>query len=312
MNRATFAGLSAGAMLLAPALAASQSLPTIRVSTTIDEDAAGVLYGVDAGLFARGGVDVQLQKLNNGAAVAAAVIGGSVDIGKSSTMQLVTAHSKGIPFVIIASAVNFTNDILNAGFVVAKDSPIKTGKDFNGKTLSCAALHDLFSLAMSAWIDQHGGDSRTVKYIELPNAAAPDALLGGRIDGATLANPRLTQALASGQVRLLGQSFSAIAPRFMAAAFFSTADWLAKNRDAANRFRKTLEEASKYVNDHHAETADMVARFSGLDPKALSDMQRSELSTTLDPKLLQPLIDRAARYQAIPKAFDARELLDAG
>jgi NitT/TauT family transport system substrate-binding protein len=309
MKRSTFAAL-AGAATLAPRFALAQALPAIRVSSTADEDIAGVLYGLEGGLFKSAGIDVQLQKLNSGAAAAAAVIGGSIDIGKSSTMQLVTAHAKGIPFVIIASAQNFRDDILNAGLIVAKDSPIKTGKDFNGKTLSCAALGDLFSIAMAAWIDQHGGDSKTVKFVELPNAAAPEAILTGRVDGATVANPRLAEALTSGKLRLLGQSFSAIAPRFMAAAFFSTADWLAKNRDAANRFRKVMEASSAYVNSHHAETVDMIARYSGLDPKSLANMQRSELSTTLDPKLLQPLIDRAAKYGAIPKAFDARELMD--
>jgi NitT/TauT family transport system substrate-binding protein len=309
LKRSTFAAL-AGAATLAPQAIAAQAPPTIRVASTADEDIAAVLYGLEAGLFKNAGIDVQLTKLNNGAAVAAAVIGGSIDIGKSSTMALVSAHVKGIPFVIIASAQNFRDDILNAGLLVAKDSPIKTGKDFNGKTLSCAALGDLFSLAMAAWIDQHGGDSKTVKFVELPNAASPEAVSTGRVDGATVANPRLADALASGKFRLLGQSFSAIAPRFMAAAFFSTADWLTKNRDAANRFRRVLEVASAYINTHHPETVDMIARYSGLDPKSLTNMQRSELSAGLDPKLLQPLIDRAAKYGAIPKAFDARELLD--
>jgi hypothetical protein len=39
-------------------------------------------------------------------------------------------------------------------------------------------------------------------------------------------------------------------------------------------------------------------------------MPRATLGTTLDPRLLQPLIDRAVEYKAIPKSFDARELID--
>jgi hypothetical protein len=31
---------------------------------------------------------------------------------------------------------------------------------------------------------------------------------------------------------------------------------------------------------------------------------------SVDPKLIQPLIDAAAKYKAIPASFDARDLID--
>jgi NitT/TauT family transport system substrate-binding protein len=284
----------------------------VRVASTTDEDIIGTVWGRESGAFARAGLDVDVQKANNGAAVAAAVIGGAIDIGKSSSMGIVNAHARGIPVVMVAACALYGPEVDDAGLVVAKDSAIHGGRDFSGRTLSVPALHDLFTIAMSAWIDQHGGDAKSVKFVELPNTAAPEAVATGRVDGATIANPHLSEALASGKVRLVGHSFDAIARRFVSAVYFCTTDYLAKNRDVVARFRRVLNESDRYVNEHHAETVDILARTSGIEPKIIASMPRATLGTGFDPRLLQPLIDRAVEYGAIPKGFDARELIDSG
>jgi len=48
--------------------------------------------------------------MNNGAAVSAAVAGEAIDIGKSSTMPLVEAHARGLPFTLIAPANMWLKD----------------------------------------------------------------------------------------------------------------------------------------------------------------------------------------------------------
>jgi NitT/TauT family transport system substrate-binding protein len=179
----------------------------------------------------------------------------------------------------------------------------------NGKTLSASSLGDQNSIAMQAWIDQHGGDSKTVKFVELPSAAAPDALAAGRVDAATLGNPILTEALSSGKVKLFGRSFDAIAPHFIFAAYFCTTDYAAKNRDAILRFRRALYQSAAYADSHHSETVGVVAKFTGISPSVIASMTRTVAGTSLDPKLIQPLIDIAARYKVIAAPFDARTMI---
>jgi len=306
--------VAAAAAALTPSFARAQApLPHVRVASTTDENVIGAVYGVQTGAFARAGIDVEVTKANAGAAVAAAVVGGAIDIGKSSAMGIVNARAHGIPFVIVAAASVYGPEANeDAALVVGKDSPVHVARDLDGRTLSVPALHDLFTIAMSAWIDKNGGDSKSVKFVELPNSAALDAVATGRVDGATIANPQLSLALASGKVRVIGHSFEAIAPRFMSAVYFCTADYLAKNRDAVARFRRVLYEADAYINAHHADTVDILSRYTGIEPKVIAGMPRAILGTTLDPRLLQPLIDRAFQYAAIPKTFDAREMFDPG
>ena len=46
-----------------------------------------------------------------------------------------------------------------------------SGRDFAGKTIGVPTLKDLDALATASWVDAHGGDSTTLRYVELPNPA---------------------------------------------------------------------------------------------------------------------------------------------
>ncbi len=303
-------GATASAAIVAsPARSGAQTMPKVLVASAPDEDAVAALWSIDTGAFRKAGLDVTIQRASSGAAIAAAVIGNAVDIGKSSSMGLVTAHAKGIPLVLLAPAAIYNTDLPNAGLVVAKNAPYKTAADLNGKTFAVTALGDIFAVAIQAWIDQNGGDSKTLKFVELPAAAIPDGIAAGRVDGGMLANPIFAGSIDSGKCRLLSHAFDAIAPHFIGAAFFCTADYATKNRELVTTFRRVLAQSATYINAHHDESVPSIARFTGIEESVIRSMPRLTLGTSLDPKLLQPLIDAAVRYGSIPKGFNASEML---
>ncbi|HXP93770.1 MAG TPA: ABC transporter substrate-binding protein [Candidatus Binatia bacterium] len=307
MRRSSFIA-SAAALALTARPVGSQALTSIHIASAPDEDIVGALWGVESGIFRRAGLDVTVQKANSGAAVGAAVAGGSIDIGKSSLFSLITAHVHGLPFVLLAPAGIYDTKAPIAAMVVGKSSTFKTAADLTGKTLSVSSLGDQNAIAMQAWIDQHGGDSKAVKFVELPSSAAPEALAAGRVDAATLGNPILSEAIQSGKCRLFAHSFDAIAPHFILAAYFCTADYAAAHRDTIARFRRAIAEAGNYADRHQSETVDVLARFTGISPAVISSMTRTLAGSVLDPKLVQPLIDIAARYKVIPAPFEAKTM----
>jgi NitT/TauT family transport system substrate-binding protein len=309
MRRGTF--LAAGAALTgAPAVAGAQALQNIRVAAAPDEDVLGALWGAQSGIFRKYGLAVDVQRANSGSAVAAAVAGGSIDVGKSSPMSLLTAHARGLPFVFEAPASIYSSDAPYAALICAKDAPLRTGRDLNGKTIAVSSLGDLYTVVNSAWIDQNGGDAKTVKWLELPSAAVAEAIAGGRVDAATMSNPILVDALATGKTRILAYSFDAIGHRFVAALYFTTADYATKNADVMSRFRKGLYEAHAYVNAHRAETVDTVVKFTGYPAETVRKMQRVTMGLSLDPKLIEPMLDAGVRYKVIPHTFDVKEMCD--
>jgi len=281
----------------------------LKIAAAGDDDITPILYGQSSGIFTKAGLNVQLEALGSGSATAAAVAGGSIDIGKSSLTSLISAHARGIEFQIIAPAAVYLEASPIAGFVVGKDAGVTTVKDLNGKTVAASSLKDLIAIATQAWIDENGGDSKTVHFIELPSSAVTAALESGRIAGATMLTPALARALDGGKTRLLGRSFGAIAKHFLIAGWFSSKDWLGKNNDTAKRFVEAFREAAAYTDTHRAETVDVLANYSKISPATIRSMARSTAGRIVDPKDIEPVIAAAVKYGVIDKPFPASELI---
>lgn len=308
-TRASALAATAAVMLAGRFPAPARAAEPLRIGATPADDFTPVIYARDAGLFAKAGLDVTIDKLTSGAATAAAVLSGTYDIGKSSIPTLLEAHEKGIPFTLIAPAAIYDTKAPYGGFVVSKDGPIHTGKDFNNQIVSVPALGDIGAISLMSWVDQHGGDSSTIKFVELPLAAGPAAVEQNRVAGAETGYPSLAVAYARGLVRLV-PAFDGIAPAFMVTAWFTTKDFVAKRPEVVKAFARVCAAAGTYTNAHHDETAPMMATFTGIDPALIAHMTRTVSGTVLNASLIQPVIDVSYKYKALKSAFKAQELFD--
>jgi NitT/TauT family transport system substrate-binding protein len=289
--------------------AAAQDRPVISVILPPSTDVAPLLYADHAGLFTKAGLNVQITQLPNGATIAAAIAGGSGQIGFSSLSALITGHARGLPFQLVAPGGVYTADDPYAYMLVRSDSPIRTGRDLNGKTLGSASIGDLDTVSAYAWIDSTGGDVKTTKVIELANPILSRALIDGRIDALSIGQPWVTLALDSGKVRTIGKSFSAIAPRFLMSAYFSTADFATSSPDALARFERVVSDASAYVNAHHEVIIPLLASFTKLDPALIARTMKGSDAQYLDAKDIQPMIDASAKFGMIAKSFKAEDMM---
>ena len=282
---------------------------TLRIGTGTDDSATPLLYASKAGLFKKARLDVQIVKMNSGAAVAAAVAGGSLEIGKSSLLNLIVARSKGIPFALVAPGGLYVSDKPMGGMIVAVDSPIHTATDLGGKTVQSSALRDINTLATRAWVDAHGGDSSTLRFVEMAPLNAVGAVEQGRIDAATLVTPMYTEALASPKARVAMPIFDGIASRYLITGWFADEAFVRANRDAVARFADAMHDAEAYCSAHPDAARALIEEFTGLDAGLVAKMPSTVYPAALDQRDIQPIIDVAARYKVLDKAFDAREMI---
>lgn len=308
MKRAAFT-LAAAAAAAAPRCVRAQTSAQLSVTVVNNDDVSPLLYALQAGLFRSAGLEVTIQKAATGNAIADALVSGTYDVGLVSLMAQITGHARGVPFVMIAPSLLYLSDDPASLLVVSKDSPVQSVRDLPGKVLSVAAIKGVDWVALHAYAAQSGVDADTFKYVELPMTAIPAALDAHRIDAGTLANPVLEEALATGRFRSIGKPFDGIAKRWLVASYCTTSDFLAKNRAALDRFAAVMRAATVYANAHHAETAPLIAAFSGIETSQVLTMKRTTCGTTLDPREIQPAIDATAKYGVIPKSFPARELI---
>jgi NitT/TauT family transport system substrate-binding protein len=310
-SRRGFIALSAAlGMQASAALAQTPGPPAaVRVASALDEDILGTVWAMQHGIFQKYGLDVDLRGSNSGAAVAAALVGGSIDIGKSSLYSLIAAHMRGVPIQLIAAAGVYNARLSTVDLLVKTDSPIRTAPDLNGKAVSVQSLSDQYAVAVKAWVDQRRGDSSTLRFIEFPSSAAAQAIVDGRVDAAAFTNPNLSLALATGKVKSIGHPFDGIGRFFIQAAYFCTSAYLAENRATVDRFTRAIAESSAYVDAHPAQTAEALSTFSKIPLDVISHMDRTQLNAKLNARDIQPVIDAAFKYGAISKTFDAKDII---
>ena len=160
---------------------------------------------------------------------------------------------------------------------------MKTAADLNGKTVGVTALGDLLSASTLAWIDQNGGTSSTVKLVELPPAGMAAALVAGRIDAASFAEPYLSTAVRAGTVRVFGNIFEAIAPRFLVSGYVGVPDFINANRDLVKRFQRAQLEGNAFANAHPDQTAPWLAEFAKVDLAVVKGSKREVFAESMDP-----------------------------
>lgn len=298
-----------GAAAALPALrapAAAQSDMTIRVAYIPFEASAQLFYAQELGLFAKAGLNVQLQPNPFGAAIAAAVASNAVDVGYATVMTLAAAHAKKIPFTIVAAANAFDAKLPPGGMLMAASKDVRKGSDLNGKTIGSPGLNTLGEYGVRAWVDAGGGDANTLKFVELPFSEMPAALQTGRIDAAFVAEPFLTQA--KKVAHTVSIEFDAIATSFLVAGYFTTNDWAAKHARAIGLFAQALHDATVWAKANPAKCPDILAKYLKVEPAEVAATPRTNFAAALDPVQVQTGIDLTAKYAKFP-AFPAAEII---
>jgi NitT/TauT family transport system substrate-binding protein len=305
--RALLLALLASAVVVLPARpATTQPLPQLRIETIPFDAGSEAFYAKDMGFFSKAGLDVTVTPVGNGPAIASAVASGAIDIGFSNALSVETAYKRGLPFVFVAPAAMYASAAPTSVLMVPKDSPIKTARDLDGKTLAVNGLKNIAEYAPSLWIEQNGGDPTTVKFIEIGPTEMPAALAEHRIDAAFVAEPQITQAKSDS--RILAKAYDAVGDGWMIAGYFTTRAWADQHPDVLRRFAQAMRETAAWANANPDKSADILAKYTKLDPSIVHASVRAKFGDTLTAATIQPTIDLAAHFKILP-AFAAQDLI---
>lgn len=301
--------LAASAVLAATSQAAfGQATPHLTVGASTIDGATGLITAQHAGFFRKNGVEVEVA-VNNGAANAAAVAGGSIQLAASNLVTLIKAHLNGLPFQVVAPSSTYLTDNPTQVLIVRNDAGIRNAADLNGKTIAVTAIGDLLSASTLAWIDQNGGSSSTVKLVEIPPTAEVGALEAGRVQAAALAEPFLSQTLSGGTVRVFAKIFDAIGPRFLQAAYFGIPAFINPNADTVQRFTRALLEGNAFANAHPDQTLPWLIDYAKIDPAVARRARREKFGESIDPAQIQIVIDALVRLKIVDHGFDAKDMI---
>jgi NitT/TauT family transport system substrate-binding protein len=305
-RRSVLAGLGAG-IAAAATPARVWANDALHIASIPLDAGAEAYYAYDMGYFRDAGIDAQVDSIPSGAAILAAVAGGSIDVGFSNLISIAVAFKHNVPVTILAPGSLYTASIPTSVLMVPKDSPAKTARDLNGKTFGVNGLKTITQYAPEWWMDKNGGDSSTVKWVEMTFPQIIEALGANRIDAAIVADPFIAQAKPG--ARILADAYDAIGSKYIIGCWFATTQWAAAHPDLAKRFAQAIARTAQWANTHKPQSGVILAKYGKMDPAVAATMLRVDYAPQFVTAEMQPVIDLIARYGGLPATFPADQLI---
>jgi ABC-type nitrate/sulfonate/bicarbonate transport system substrate-binding protein len=154
--------------------------------------------GQRAGIFKKHGLTLEILYTQGSGETQQAVFSGSVDIGVSvGVMGGLAGYAKGAPLRIIGNEITGAGDLY---WYVKSDSPIKTIKDFDGKTIAFSTVGSSTHGVVTAFVEQYGLKAAKPTQTGGP-APTLTAVMSGQVDVGWAAPPFGLDQLDRGEIR---------------------------------------------------------------------------------------------------------------
>ena len=183
MKKLLLAGVFA--LLASPSLAADK----IVFAYLIDPSHELMMYAIKAGKVKSNKVDLEIKAVDINT-----LIQGSgakrFDIVETAATAVPRSIAQGLDIRVVGTALRAQTGKGQDVFVKA-DGPIRTGADLKGKTLATASIGStgftLIRIALWKELGFNMGANADVKFIEMPGAGIPGAILTDKVDSGTVA-----------------------------------------------------------------------------------------------------------------------------
>jgi len=285
----------------------------MKIATSPQAATAESYVALEQGFFKKYGLDVTIETAAKGAgsAVAGIVVSKAADVGEADIIALCAAAEHGIPLSVLApSNVYFPSSAAINVLAVGANSPYRTGKDINGKVVGAPSLEGPAKISAAKWLDDHGADLATIKFIELPVVTMAAALQNGTIAAAMISEPALTTA--GDTVRVLGRSYQdGYGKTFQVSYWFATPEWVKANPEAAHRFALAMRDTAQWTNDpKNTERYGLILqKYAHFPDDVIKKMGRANYGLAIDMPLAQPLIDAGIKYHSLHKECPAKDFV---
>ena len=200
--------------------------------------------GQRAGIFKKHGLVLELLYTQGGGETQQAVISGSVEIGVAAgIMGVLSAYAKGAPVRIIGAETTGAQDLF---WYVKADSPIKTLRDTEGKTLAYSTNGSSTHGIVMAYMQQYG-----LKAKPLAAGGPPGTLtqvMSGQIDVGWAAPPFGLDQLDKNEIRIIATGNDAAAFKGQTVRLLITnVQTLTSRKEVVDRYMRAYRETVEFM-----------------------------------------------------------------
>jgi NitT/TauT family transport system substrate-binding protein len=218
--------------------------------------------GVDAGIFKKHGIDLDISAFAGDAKMTQALTAGSLDVALGGCPSF-AAIAKGAPMKAVGVFSSAPNIIM---LVVLKDSPLKTAEDLKGRKVSVSTAGSL-----TFWLTQQlsrrlgwGDDGIAITPLGASDAQIA-ALMTHQIDGVTTDSVTVYKFVETGNGRVLlkyGDYFK----DFVSSCIYASDNLIQSKPDTLRAFLTAWYETIVYMFDHKQATINITIKQIGVSP----------------------------------------------
>jgi NitT/TauT family transport system substrate-binding protein len=283
---------------------------TLNVGVIPIADVAPLYLGMKKGFFEEEQLTIKPQLAEGGAAITPAVVSGDFQIGFSNTVSLLIAASEDLPVEIISQGVlgGKTEEEAWADLLVLKDGPIKDTKDLEGKTIAVNTLKNICEVTIKASLEKDGVAVDTLEFAEVPFPDMNAALEAGRVDGACVVEPFVSQGTA-GAARGIDPFYVRTAPDLTVATYFTSTQYAEQNADVVDRFVSAMNKSLTYAQSHPDEVRDVLLDYTEIPPEAAEAIKLPIWRPDLNEPTIELLSELSVKYGLIEEQPDLGELI---
>jgi NitT/TauT family transport system substrate-binding protein len=283
---------------------------TLRVGVIPIADVAPLYLGMKKGFFEEEQLTIKPQLAEGGAAITPAVVSGDFQIGFSNTISLLIAASQDLPVEIISQGVlaGKTEGRAWADLLVLKDGPIKELQDLEGKTIAVNTLKNICEVTIKASLEKEGVAVDTLKFTEVPFPDMNAALEAGRVDGACVVEPFVSQGKA-GAARGIDPFYVRTAPDLTVATYFTSTQYAEQNPDVIDRFVRAMNRSLTYAQSHQDEVRQVLLDYTEIPPEAAEQITLPVWRPDLNVPTIELLSKLSEKYGLIEEQPDLDELI---
>jgi aliphatic sulfonates family ABC transporter substrate-binding protein len=256
------------------------------------------IVAVEKRFFAAEDLRVEAMRFHSGPACSEALYCGAADVASMGDTTAVILASRRKPYTIVAcdGAGEHRHRLM-----VKAGAAVRNAADLRGRTVAVKKGTSTYG-GLLAYLAANGVSPSEVRIIDMGPSEMPDALLAGSIDAfvASEPTPSLAEIRGARQVATMGHLGNTYPLLLLARN-----ELLAARPDDVRRLLRALRRAEQFVRDRPDETAEMLARATGLPSDvARRAMARHSYRLQLDDQTLTSLT-RTAEFLRQQKQIDA-------
>jgi len=283
---------------------------TLKVGVIPIADVAPLYLGMKEGFFKDEQLTIKPQLAEGGAAITPAVVSGDFQIGFSNTISLLIAASQDLPVQIISQGVlgGKSEEEAWADLLVPKNGPVKDPKDLEGKTIAVNTLKNICEVTIKASLEPEGVAVDTLKFAEVPFPDMNAALEAGRVDGACVVEPFVSQGKA-GKARGIDPFYVRTAPDLTVATYFTSRQYAEQNGDVVDRFVEAMNKSLTYAQSHPDEVREVLLDYTEIPPEAVEQIKLPIWRPDLNEPTIELLSELSLKYGLIKEQPDLDALI---